>query len=103
MKGVDPSLTTTPRASESKEIAMAPTTSEQRAADSPWVALRPGLATLSARRAKAAHEYFSQPISFACSRNACRFMLMPYLRMRPMPPLRPVIRHWREPFPYPLG
>lgn len=43
------------------------------------------------------------PMSIARSRNAWRFMLIPYFRISPIPPSRPVTRHARDPFPYPLG
>ena len=42
--------------------------------------------------------YLRKPICVAFSRNSWRFMRMPYFRMSPLPPNRPVTRDERTPF-----
>ena len=43
------------------------------------------------------------PIDLASSLNSCLFMLIPYLRIKPIPPCLPVILDERDPFPYLRG
>ena len=47
--------------------------------------------------------YLCHPIDLASSLNSCLFMLIPYLRIKPIPPCLPVILDERDPFPYLRG